>query len=472
MQGRTGPLFGGAGLHKRRHGFYFHMKTAALERTAGEMVREAAHELHGSPEDYDALLDMAGNARFVLLGEATHGTHEFYKARAEITKRLIVEKGFTVIGWEADWPDALRIHRFIRGRSEDRSALEALGGFERFPRWMWRNADILDLAGWLRDRNEGLSAKAPRAGVYGLDLYSLHASIAGVIGYLEKVSPEAADEARRRYACFEDFGDPQSYGMTAAQHQSLSCEDEVVEQLTDLHRRSAEFLSRDGRIAEDELFFAEQNARVARNAEKYYRAMYRGRPNTWNLRDTHMADTLDALMEHLEGEGERPKAVVWAHNSHLGDARATQMGRRGELNLGQLVRERHERDCVLVGFSTYEGTVTAASGWDQEPERKRVRPGMEGSYELLLHEAGIPKYMLLPREDEELFNVLERQRLERAIGVIYLPQTERYSHYFSAQMSRQFDAVIHFDHTRALEPLDKNPGWEAGELPETFPSGY
>jgi erythromycin esterase-like protein len=324
----------------------------------------------------------------------------------------------------------------------------------------------------LRNYNGQLSATTPKVGVYGLDLYSLHTSMDAVIGYLNKVDPKAAKEARERYSCFEHFGnDPQTYGMTASQHQSLSCENEVVQQLAELQRHAADFLSRDGRIAADELFFAEQNARVAKDAEHYYRAMYRGRPNTWNLRDTHMVDTLDNLFQHLEQQGERPKAVVWAHNSHLGDARATQMGERGELNVGQLVRERHGRECVNVGFTTYTGTVTAASDWGGIAERKRVRPGMEDSFELMFHEVGIPKFLLTIRRNRDLVEQLKPAHLERAIGVIYRPDTERWSHYFHASLSQQFDAVIHFDETRAVEPLERTADWDEGELPETYPSG-
>ena len=435
-------------------------------------VQESARPLTGSQEDFDPLLKLIGNARYVLLGEASHGTHEFYKARAELTRRLVAEKNFTVVAWEADWPDALRVSRYIRGNGRDADAEESLRGFQRFPTWMWRNADILDLVGWLRNYNSQLPPATPKTGVYGLDLYSLHTSMDAVITYLDKVDPEAASEARGRYSCFEDFGDdPQAYGMTASQHRSLSCEDEVVRQLAELQRHAADFLSRDGRIAADELFFAEQNARVAKNAEHYYRAMYRGRPNTWNLRDTHMVDTLDHLFQHLEQQGEHSKAIVWAHNSHLGDARATQMGERGELNVGQLVRERHRRECVLVGFTTYTGTVTAASDWGGVAERKRVRPGMDNSYELMFHDVGIPSFLLAIRGNRALVEQLKPAHLERAIGVIYRPDTERSSHYFHASLSQQFDAVIHFDETRAVEPLERTAEWQQGELPETYPSG-
>ena len=447
------------------------MRASILRREEPKVDLTAAiHPLEGAKADFDPLLDLAGDSRFVLLGEASHGTHEFYKARAEITKRLIAEKGFNVIALEADWPDALRVHRYIRGHSNDATALASLGGFHRFPRWMWRNADFLDLVGWLRNANEH-RRNQPRIGIYGLDLYSLHNSIEAVIQYLDKIDSKFADEARSRYSCFEEFGgDPQSYGLTASVHGSLSCEDEVVAQLVELQKHACDFLKRDGKMAEDEFFYAEQNARVAANAEKYYRAMYRGRPNTWNLRDSHMADTLDDLMVHLKAQGEQPKAVIWAHNSHLGDARSTEMGRRGEHNIGQLVRERHGRNATLVGFTTFTGTVTAASNWDEPAQRMNVRPGMKGSCERLFHELEIPRFLMIPREDQEVFDYLSEPLLERAIGVIYRPETERYSHYFSAEVAKQFDAIIHFDESRAVEPLDRDAGWEKGELPDTYPT--
>ncbi|MGZ8919699.1 MAG: erythromycin esterase family protein, partial [Limisphaerales bacterium] len=257
-------------------------------RTRAEVNLTAAmYRLDGARSDYDPLLDLIGSSRFVLLGEASHGTHEFYKARAEITKRLIKEKGFNVIALEADWPDVLRVHRYIRGQSQDGTALEALGDFHRFPTWMWRNADFLDLVGWLRNENDQRRAGQSKVGLYGLDLYSLHGSINAVLQYLQKIDAKSADEARRRYACFDEFGDdPQSYGLTASVDSSLSCENEVVAQLVELQKHAADFLKRDGRMAEDEFFYAEQNARVAASAERYYRAMYRGRPSTWNLRDS------------------------------------------------------------------------------------------------------------------------------------------------------------------------------------------
>ena len=439
-------------------------------------VREAAHPLGGAARDYDPLLELVGGARFVLLGEASHGTHEFYRERAQITKRLIGEKGFTAVAVEADWPDAYRVNRYVRGRGDDMSGDEALSGFRRFPTWMWRNADVLDFTGWLRAHNDALPSEAPRVGFYGLDLYSLHASIEAVLGYLDKTDPESARRARRRYSCFDHFGeDTQAYGYAAGFGLTESCEGEVISQLVELRRRAAEYAPRDGRVAEEEFFFAEQNARLVKNAEEYYRSMFRGRVSSWNLRDRHMVETLHALAAHLDGQtGGGAKVVVWAHNSHLGDARATQMGEQGEWNVGQLVREKYEGESALVGFSTYTGTVTASSDWDAPAERKRVRPALKESYEALFHEVGLPRFLVSLRGGSEAATALGEPRLERAIGVIYRPETERQSHYFYARLPAQFDAVLHFDETRAVEPLERTARWgkgEAGEAPETFPSG-
>jgi erythromycin esterase-like protein len=454
---------------------------AADMKAVAASLRNAAHPLVGAPTDYDPLLEMIGDARFVLLGEASHGTHEFYNARAEITRRLIQEKGFTAVAVEADWPDAYRINCFVRCQSRETEAIGALDGFKRFPAWMWRNADVLDFIGWLREHNQRTHDVAQEVGFYGLDLYSLHASMEAVLDYLYSTDPEAAVRARKRYACFDHFReDTQAYGYAATFGLSSSCEDAVVQQLLDLQRNAAEYRS-DGLMwgsdsngrrsaAEDAYFHAEQNARLVMNAEEYYRSMFRGRDQSWNLRDTHMADTLDALVEHLGRHGGLPKVALWAHNSHLGDARATEMGARGELNVGQLVRERHgNEDVRLVGFSTYTGTVTAATDWGGAAERKSVRPGMAGSYEELFHEVG-GDFLLNIRDESAVRQALEQRRLERAIGVIYRPETERLSHYFDATISRQFDALLHFDTTRAVEPLELSSKRDP-EVPETFPSG-
>jgi|SRR5882672_1478566 len=438
------------------------------------VISKSANALTGAPSDYDPLIERIGDAHFVLLGEASHGTHDFYRERAQITKRLIQEKNFTAVAVEADWPDAYRVNRFVRGASDDVEAIDSLAGFKRFPTWMWRNADVLDFIGWLREHNDALKDDANKAGFYGLDLYSLHASIEAVLDYLKKVDPDAAERARYRYSCFDHFGeDAQAYGYAAGFDLTESCEHEVVNQLIELRKRAADYASRDGRVAADDFFFAEQNARLVKNAEEYYRSMFRGTVPSWNLRDRHMAETLESLVRHFARQGQSAKVVVWEHNSHLGDARATEMGERGELNVGQLVRERHGDNAVLVGFSTYTGTVTAASNWDAPAERKQVRPALRDSYEALLHEVGIPRFQISLREPAAVA-ALRPPRLERAIGVIYRPETERQSHYFYARLADQFDALLHFDHTRAVEPLERTPEWtmeEVHEPAETFPSG-
>jgi erythromycin esterase-like protein len=435
-----------------------------------DAVRHAAIPLEAADGGFPSLLDMIGDARVVLLGEATHGTHEYYRARAEISRQLIEKKGFHAVVVEADWPDAYRVNRFAQGMDDDPDAKAALSGFVRFPSWMWRNRDVLGFVEWMRDHNRGLPAGRHKAGFYGMDLYSLHASIHAVLGYLDAVDPQAAAQARYRYSCFEHFGeDPQEYGYAASFDLDKSCEDEVVEQLRELQRKRDEFLRRDGRLMEDEQFFAEQNARLVQNAERYYRSMFGGRVSTWNLRDTHMVETLEALMRHLERYTGGTKVAVWAHNSHLGDARATEMGRQGELNVGQLVRERYGKQSVLIGFTTHDGRVTAADNWGGIAKHKHVRPSMEGSYERLFHETGLGSFWLNLRDGGEAAELLRPQRLERAIGVIYRPQTERVSHYFGANLPEQFDAVIHFDRTRAVEPLELTSEWQRGELPETYP---
>jgi len=440
------------------------------QSTLTDALRSAAHRLTGSPRDYDPLLSLIGEARVVLLGESSHGTHDFYHNRAVITQRLIKEKGFSAVAVEGDWPDAYRVNRYVRGASDDAFAVEALGDFRRFPTWMWRNTDVVEFIEWLREYNDSLPENSIKTGFYGLDLYSLHASMEAVLRYLSKVDPEAAKQARARYACFDHFGkDTQIYGFLAGTGVTKSCQNEVVSELVELQRRATEYARRDGFVAEEEAFYAEQNARLVKNAEEYYRSMFLQEVSSWNLRDRHMAETLEALTRRLSRPGSFAKIVVWAHNSHVGDARVTEMGQRGELNIGQLARERYNRDAVLVGFMTDHGTVTAASDWDAPAERKQVRPALPDSYEALFHGADVDRFLLTWRVGDPVTAGLQEVRLERAIGVIYRPETERISHYFRTQLASQFDAVLHFDETRAVEPLERNAGWEKGEVPETFP---
>lgn len=437
-------------------------------------IRRHAVALTGQPTDYTPLLDMIGDAKYVLIGEATHGTEEFYRIRAQLTKKLIRYYGFSAVAVEADWPDAYRVNRYVRGGSTH-NANGALAEFLRFPTWMWRNEAVVEFLDWLREYNEKKTTYQEKTGFYGLDLYSLHASIEAVIQYLDKVDPAAAERARHHYSCFNhyDSGDPQEYGYAATLGLTPTCEREVIQQLMTLRQRRFDYAKRDGFAAGEDFFCAEQNAKLIIDAEAYYRTMFQGRVSSWNLRDKHMTDTLYALTEHLtQQRGEQAKVVVWAHNSHIGDARATEMGTQGEHNIGQLVREAHGSDAVLIGFSTYRGTVTAASQWDGPAEQKIVRPAMQESYEALFHEADIPNFMLLLRDNQDLARYLGLSRLQRAIGVLYLPQSERQSHYFFSKLPEQFDAIIHLDTTRALKPLETTGLWHKGEVFETYPSGF
>jgi erythromycin esterase-like protein len=435
--------------------------------TATEIADHAV-ELTGERTDYDTLLELVGDRRFVLLGEASHGTHDFYRERARITRRLIDEKGFNAVAVEADWPDTYRVNRYVLGQSSDRDATAALGDFRRFPAWMWRNTDVVRFVEWLRARNDAHHPPT-KARFYGLDLYSLQASMEAVVAYLDAVDPSAAAAARARYSCFDHIGgEGPEYGHAVALDIAVPCEDEVVAELVDLRQRAADLLRRDGLAAEDDYFFAEQNARLVLNAERYYRAMYRGRITSWNLRDHHMAETLEALTVHLDRQLGHARVVVWEHNSHIGDARATELGANGELNVGQLVRSRWPGDSLLVGFTTHGGRVTAASEWGGPAERKHVRPALADSYEALLHATG--RRFLLPMRGR-MATLLGTPMLERAIGVIYRPDTERQSHWFHARLPQQFDAVIHLDHTTAVEPLERTALWDAGEPPETYPTG-
>ena len=454
------------------------MATARIRiaETPAEVVERCAVDAPAGVPPAEALEEIIADARVVLIGESSHGTAEFYRARAEITKWLIEEKGFCAVAAEADWPDAYRVNRYVRGLGHDTSPEEALRGFERFPAWMWRNTVVRDFVDWLHAHNSRLRGQDRRqTGFYGLDLYSLHRSMREVIDYLDTMDPVAAARARQRYACFDHTSadDGQAYGYAAAFGAGLSCEREAIEQLVELQRNAVEYARRDGLLAEDELFYAQQNAQTVRNAEGYYRAMFGTRVTSWNLRDRHMAQTLDALLAHLDRhpDGQPARIVVWAHNSHVGDARATEVGADGQLTLGQLAREQHGSAVRLIGFTTYTGTVTAASRWGGIAERKVVRPALNGSVEELFHEVERSEFLISPMLSRAAAEPLDVVRLGRAIGVIYLPDTERQSHYYHVRPGEQFDALIHLDRTTALEPLEAGSVWIAGETPETYPTG-
>lgn len=456
------PLIGEEGWREGAERPSRERRAAAPVRSeaAVERALEAGCEPIPSIEraSFDTLLDRIGDARVVLLGEASHGTSEFYRYRARITRELIEKKGFTIVAVEADWPDAARIDHFVRDLEHKAPDWIA---FTRFPTWMWRNREMRELVDWLREHNRGL-APPERAGFHGLDLYSLHTSIAAVLGYLDEVDPETAAVARHRYGCLTPWqSDPAAYGFAAISERYRSCENDAVAMLQELLDRRLAYLGADG----ERYFDAVQNARLVLQAERYYRVMYYGGAQSWNLRDTHMFQTLKRL---LQARGVASKAVVWAHNSHLGNAAATEMGARGEINVGQLCREEMKERVYAIGFGTDHGTVAAATDWGGPMEVKEVRPSHPKSYERLCHRTQIPSFQVALRPERELRDALLEPRLERAIGVIYRPETELASHYFAAHLPLQFDEYVWFDATQAIQPLESH---EIAGLPATYPFG-
>jgi protein-L-isoaspartate(D-aspartate) O-methyltransferase len=428
------------------------------------LIRNLADAAESFPSidaaDLNPLIERIGSARIVLLGEATHGTSEFYRMRERITRDLIVKKGFRFVAIEADWPDAARVDHYVRHFQYPPSEWTA---FARFPTWMWRNTEVRDFVSWLRKHN-GTIERNKRVAFHGLDLYSLYDSIRSVLNYLDEVDPESARVARERYGCLTPWQrDPATYGHAALTGSYPTCESDVVRTLTDLLAKRRAYAEHDG----ERFLDAEQNARLVANAERYYRIMYYGSRASWNLRDSHMFETLKNL---LAFHGKDSKAVVWAHNSHVGNAAATELGARGEYNIGQLCRKEFGEQAYLVGFGTHSGTVAAASEWDGPMEVKNVRPALPNSYEQLCHATGLARFMLGLRGRSELCGPkgLGNERLERAIGVIYRPDTEMASHYFRANLPQQFDEYIWFDNTRAVTPLDTA---EVEGLPDTYPFG-
>ncbi|MDF2691542.1 MAG: hypothetical protein K0S29_1397, partial [Gammaproteobacteria bacterium] len=378
-----------------------------------ELISAKAILLSNKQDRYQALMDKIGDARFILLGEASHGSHEFYQARAEITQKLISEKGFMAVAIEGDFPDAHQVHQYLQGKGKPSEWNQALSSFKRFPSWMWRNTSMPPFLTWLRQYNENLPKRA-KIGFYGLDLYSLQDSVRSVIHYLQRRDPEAAKKAKQRYSLFNHGSSAQTYGYLVNNGLKKPCTKEVEEQLLELQCHSHIYTASGLLSAENLYFNAIQNARLIKNAERYYRAMFESNISSWNLRDQHMAETFNAIIAHLANRFNSPaKIVVWAHNSHLGDARATEMSELGEINLGQLLREQYGNAVYSIGFSTYSGTVTAASEWDAPPECKEVRPGLPSSYELLFHLTRYPNF-LLDLNDPELEAYLRYPRLQRA----------------------------------------------------------
>ena len=435
----------------------------SVRRTSADvaaLIAESAEPFDDlNSADLNFLLDRIGDARVVLIGEATHGTSEFYLMRQLITRRLIEQGGFTIVAAEADWPDAEHVDEYVRARpGKEGRAGEA---FLRFPLWMWRNAEVLGFVEWLRRHNEMIGEKARKVGFYGLDLYSLYTSIHEVIRYLNDVDPELAASARERYGCLQPFRhDPALYGRAVLSNRHKECQDDVMDILKAMLRRRVEYSADDGESYLD----ATQNAHVVATAERFYTMMYYGAPESWNLRDSHMFETLQRLLAH---RGDSSKAVVWAHNSHVGDASATSMSDRGELNIGRLAREEFGEHAYLIGFGTHDGTVAAASEWGGTVEIKDVRPSYPESFERLCHQTGLANFCLPLRDaNKTLREELADRRLERAIGVIYRPETELQSHYFEASLAEQFDEYIWIDRTSAVLPLERAT---APELPEHHP---
>lgn len=440
-----------------------HRPGASRTLTVPEMIGQAAEPLPAFDDPgFGRLFDRYGDRRVVLLGEASHGTSEFYQARAAITRRLVEQHGFTIIAVEADWPDATTVDRYVRHRDRGAGVEQP---FARFPTWMWRNTDVQAMVHWLREHNAGVPEMSHRAGFYGLDIYNMSGSIGAVLDYLDRVDPEAALVARERYGCLTPWQkDPATYGRAALSRGYAECEQAVIEQCRALLHKRLDYANEDG----DAFLDAAQNARLITSAERYYRIMYYGGAESWNLRDTHMFETLQHL---LDAKGPHAKAIVWAHNSHIGDARATDMGQsRDELNIGQLCREHFGDEAALIGFGTHTGTVAAATDWDGDMEVKRVNPSRPDSYERLCHDSGVPRFLLdlAPGRHQALRGALLESRLERFIGVIYRPDTELWSHYSQAVLPEQLDAYVWFDETSAVTPL--GPEHHRG-MPETYPFG-
>ncbi|MEQ9662723.1 MAG: protein-L-isoaspartate(D-aspartate) O-methyltransferase [Parasphingopyxis sp.] len=459
------PLIGEQGwLEDGSRAACTHVPGAVEDKSLPDLMAEAAEPLPAIDNvNFGSAFDSWANRRVVMLGEASHGTSDFYRARAAITRHLVEEHGFTIIAVEADWPDAAAIDRYIRHRGGGRSGERP---FQRFPSWMWRNTDIAALVEWLRARNEGIEDIDARAGFFGLDLYNMRGSIAAVLDYLDEVDPKAAATARERYGCLTPWqNEPATYGRAVLTDRYRKCENAVVEQCRALLEKKLDYAASDSESFLD----AAQNARLIASAERYYRVMYYGGADSWNLRDSHMFETLENL---LEAKGPDAKAIVWAHNSHIGDARATEMGAvRKEHNIGQLARQKWGEEVALIGFGTHSGTVSAATDWDGEMEAMRVRPSHSDSYERICHDVGTPCFLLDLSESrhEALRRRLMEPRLERFIGVIYRPETELQSHYSQAVLPDQFDGYVWLDKTEAVTPLGEEDHPE--DAPDTYPFG-
>ncbi len=456
------PLLGEEGWAPDTQPARARKRPVAVDRDAAlvDAIADGCEPFNGvRSANLDPLLDRIGDARIVLIGEATHGTSEFYRMRNRITTELIKKKGFRFVSIEGDWPDAARIDHYVRHFEYRPSEWIA---FARFPTWMWRNVEVREFVDWLRNHNHGLNEKK-RVAFHGLDLYSLYSSIRAVLQYLDEVDPSTAAVARERYGCLTPWQtDPATYGRAALTGSYQSCEDDVVHMLTAISQKHREYAAHDGERFLDVM----QNARVVANAERYYRVMYYGSRASWNLRDTYMFETLQTLIEHHQPDN---KAIIWAHNSHVGDAVATEMSARGEINIGHLCRRNFGDSVYAIGFGTDNGTVAAASDWDGPMEIKSIVPSMRNSYERLFHQTTLPGFLLpLRHASDALRNGLLEARMQRAIGVIYRPETEFASHYFQAVLPQQFDEYIWLDTTHAVTPIKTA---ELEGMPDTYPFG-
>lgn len=434
------------------------------------LIRRNANEIMDSPDDFNSLLESIGDSHFVLLGESTHGTHEFYKAKAQITIRLIEEKGFNAVAVEADWPDAYRVNRYVRSISDDSDPMSALNDFARFPAWVWRNSDVSDFISILKYYNENRKPE-DMVGFYGLDLFNQKSSINAVINYLDRVDHGSAEIARKRYGCFGTHGPGIEDLQLHLKNVPADCINQAILQLEQIRCKGIEYVKKGGFALEEELFYAEQNARLTLDAEVYYRALLTDQVLSWNLREKYLTDTLEALANHLSRYKD-PKIVVWVHNFHAGDISATEYKNSGRQNMGLLIRQRFGDDAFLAGFFTHTGTVSAASFWGGPVEKKKIAPSIGESFENLFHRSEIPSFYLLLRNNSQL-SFLEHNRLQRAIGIIYKPEEERKKNYFQSSLFNQFDAVMHFDNTVAIQPFERNARWDEGQsLADTFDSGF
>lgn len=440
---------------------YYTRQNALDEQEAVQKIKQCSRPVN-SVSDIDLLMDRIGDARIVMLGEASHGTHEYYTWRAYLTKRLIKDKGFRFLAVEGDWPDCYRINRYIKGYDNQEEKVAAiLTIFNRWPTWMWANWEIAALAEWLKKHNKTMPANK-RVGFYGLDVYSLWESMEAIMQYLQRVDPGALETAREAFTCFEPYRSDEGQGYArASQWIPELCENEVIDLLQEIQRKMPHYDS-----DPENVFSTEQNALVAVNAEKYYRAMVKGGGHSWNIRDRHMADTLERL---LQFHGADSKAIIWAHNTHIGDARATDMAQEGMYNIGELARlQHHEKGVVLVGFGSYAGQVVAGERWGAPMRRMKVPPAQKGSWEYLMHQAG-PQNKLLIMDDcmDDLF--MEHHIGHRAIGVVYQPRFERFGNFVPSILPMRYDAFIYIDHTTALHPLHSKP--DGHLVPETYPFG-